>query len=217
MNEEVCFASDLEDARRGGGVAGEDDLPSGPGRAEHLLGPHIVSLGKPHHLPCLEASEQRALGHAQTPGGLDVEPPRPRQLNERVPVRGDSMGHREDEDSVVAAVESVAVPKLDELERIGELSEDALETAEEIPEARGTVDGERDLPATERERLQHARQAQIVIGVIVREQDLGQLHQPDRRPEELALGALAAIDQEPLASAPHERRREGPASGRHGA
>ena len=43
-----------------------------------------------------------------------------------------------------------------------------------------------------------------MVGVEVGQEDLLQLDQPDRA-DELALGALAAVEQQPVAAAPHER------------
>ncbi len=132
VHEQVRVLRDLEDGRRRCRVAGEHDPPARPWRAEHLLGPHLGPAGKLHGLPCLEATEQGPLRDSQRAGGLDVEPSRPGQLDERVPVRGDAVRDPEDEHPIVAAVERVTVPELDELDVIGQLAEDALEAAEEL-------------------------------------------------------------------------------------
>jgi hypothetical protein len=43
-----------------------------------------------------------------------------------------------------------------------------------------------------------------MVGVEVRDEELLELHEPDR-PHQLPLRALAAVEQEPIATAPHER------------
>ena len=59
----------------------------------------------------------------------------------------------------------------------------------------------------QREGLQHARQAEEVIGVEVREEDLLQVREPDRRPLQLPLRSFAAVEQEAFAATPDEQRR----------
>ena len=53
----------------------------------------------------LQAPEERPLGDAERPRGLDVEASRARKLDERVGVRGHPVHHLDCEDAVVAAVE----------------------------------------------------------------------------------------------------------------
>ena len=88
------------------------------------------------------------------------------------------------------------------------------EAAEQLLQAGRPVDLERDLTAPKRERLQHPRQAEVVVGVVVGEEDLGQLDQADRRAQELALRPFAAVDEETLAAPADERGRESPPAGR---
>jgi hypothetical protein len=59
------------------------------------------------------------------------------------------------------------------------------------------VDLKRPLAAAEVERLQQSRQSEPVVGVEVGDEDLGQLGEPDRL-HELALRALAAVEQDPV-------------------
>ena len=82
-------------------------------------------------------------------------------------------------------------------------------------EATRGVDLEWELPAAEREGLEHPRQPEDVVGVEVREEDLPQLHEPDRRAEQLPLGAFRAVEEEPLAAAPDEESRRRTLGGRH--
>ena len=129
----------------------------------------------------LQAAEERPLGDSQRPRGLDVEAARPGKLDECVAVGGDAVGDLERDDAVVAAVDDVAVTELHELDRVAELPEDPLEGPEEVAQPGRPVHGERELPASERERLQHSRQTEVVVRVVVREEHLRELDQPDRR------------------------------------
>ena len=65
------------------------------------------------------------------------------------------------------------------------------------------------------ERLQHPGQAEVVVGVVVREEDLAQLDEPDVGAQQLALGALGAVEEQPLAAAAHQQRRRRTLRGRH--
>ncbi len=71
---------------------------------------------------------------------------------------------------------------------------------------RRAVDRQRPLAPAQVERLQQPRQPEPVVGVEVGEEHLVEVGQPDRA-DELALGALAAVEQDPLAAAAHEQRR----------
>src|SRR5205823_9482584 len=119
------------------------------------------------------------------------------------------------DDVVVLALEHVTGPQLDNLDRVGQPAEHPPQGREEVLQAGRPVDGQRNVPAAERERLQHARQAEVVVGVEMRDEYLAQLDKPDRRAQELPLGALAAVEQQPLAPAPDEQRRRRPLGGRN--
>ena len=58
-------------------------------------------------------------------------------------------------------------------------------------------------------------QAEEVVGVEVREEDLLQVGQADRRALQLPLRPLAAVEEEPLAAAADEQRRRPALRGRH--
>ena len=77
------------------------------------------------------------------------------------------------------------------------------------------VERERHLAPAERERLQHPGQAEEVVGVEVREEDLLEVDEADVRAQQLPLRPLAAVEEEPLAAAADERRRGRAARGRH--
>ena len=51
------------------------------------------------------------------------------------------------------------------------------------------MDDQRTPAFAQGERLEHPGQPEVVIGVVVREEHLGQLHKPDGGAEQLALGA----------------------------
>ena len=77
-----------------------------------------------------------------------------------------------------------------------------------------TVSGD-IVAAAERERLQHPRQAEEVIGVEMREEDLLEVGQPDVRALQLPLRPLGAVEEQPLAAAAHEQRGRRALRGRH--
>ena len=91
-----------------------------------------------------------------------------------------------------------------------------MQPLEELAQAVRPVDRERRLvAAAQRERLQHPRQAEEVVGVEVREEDLLEVGQADRRALQLPLRPLAAVEEEPLAAAADEHRRGSALRGRH--
>ena len=62
------------------------------------------------------------------------------------------------------------------------------------------MDDERHLAPAQGKGLEHPRQAEVVVGVVVREEHLWQLDEPDRGPEQLALGAFPAVEEQALAA-----------------
>ena len=60
-------------------------------------------------------------------------------------------------------------------------------------------------------------ESEVVVGVVVRQEDLGQLDEPDRGAEQLALGAFATVDQDPLAATAEQRARQAALCSGHGA
>ena len=217
VDEHVRLLGDLEHGPGRGSVTRQDDLPPGPSRAEHLFGRDLAASGQRDRLPTLEPSEEWALRNPERRGRLDVEATRPRHLHEGVPIRDGAVRDLEDDHPVLAAVECVAGTKLHELERIREFPEDPLERAEEVDEPRRAVHGERKTPSAQGERLQHPGEAEVVVGVEVRDEHLRQLDEPDGRAEELALRPLAAVEEDALPAATDQRPRQPPARCRHGA
>jgi hypothetical protein len=179
VDEHVGLARRLEDFTRRPRIPGEDDLAPGPRRPEHLFGSHRGPARDFDGGACLQSPEERALRNSEPTGCLDVEPSRTRVLDDRVAVRGDAVLYAERDDPVVAAVERVAGPKLDELHRVRELPKYAPQYLEQLDEPRRPVHRERNFPPAQRERLQHPGQAEIVVCVVVREKHLRKLDEAD--------------------------------------
>ena len=151
-----------------------------PGRAgpSTCSGFHRGSARKLDRLAALQASEERSLRDAETLRLLEVEATRARLLDQRVPVRGQAVLDGERFDPIVLARDALSRLQLDEGQLVAEPPEDAPQNPEEIVEPRGAVHGQRHLPAPERKRLQHPRQAEVMVGVVVRQEDLGKLDEP---------------------------------------
>ncbi len=217
VHEDVGVLGRIEYRGRGPGVSRQDDSPAGARGSEDLPRLHGLAARNLDRVAVLQPSEERTRGHAERARRLDVEAARPRGLRERVTVRRHAVLDGESEDPVVAAVEDVPRPELHELDFVGELAEDALEHGEEVDQAGWAVDTQGQIPSAQCEGLQHARQAEVVVRVVVREEHLGQLDEPYGRAEELPLGSLAAIEEDPFASAPNQRAGEPTARRRNGA
>src|SRR4029077_1415315 len=87
---------------------------------------------------------------------------------------------------------------------------------EETLQSLRPVDRERDVVApAQRERLQHSRYAEKVVGVEVREEDLLEAGRADARPRELPLRSLGAVEEQSLAAAPEQDRRRRALRRRH--
>ena len=126
------------------------------------------------------------------------------------------MVHPERGDPVAVALELVVRLELHELDREGHPSDHRIEQLEQARQAARPVDGERALALPQRERLQHPRQAEHVVRVEVRDEQLLELDQPDRA-HQLPLRALAAVDQQAIAAAPNERGGQPAPRARRGA
>ena len=188
-------------------------LRPGRGGPEHLVRRDDAVVLERDRLAGLQQPARRPDGHAERVRRLDVEAARPRVLDQREAERLDRVGDREGDEVVVAALEHVAGRQLHQLERVGQLAEDPPQRAEELLQAGRPVDRQRQLAAAERERLQHPGQAEVVVGVEVRDEHLAQLDEADRGAQHLPLRALAAVEQQPLAAAAQRaapRGRAGP-------
>ena len=69
------------------------------------------------------------------------------------------------------------------------------------------MDRQRPIAPAQIKGFEQPRQSQPVIGVEMGQEDLGQVHQADRA-DQLALGALTAVDQDPVTTATNEHRRQ---------
>ena len=83
------------------------------------------------------------------------------------------------------------------------LADNARERAEEVAQPGRPVDGERHVAHPQREGLEHSRQAEVVVGVEVGDEDLLEVDEPDRGAQELALRSLAAVEEQAVAAAPY--------------
>ena len=154
-------------------------------------------------------------GNAQRVGCSDVETPRPLVLDERVAEGVAPVADAEGPHLVPVAPKHRALRELDHGYLVAQATEDARQRAEQVIEAPWPVEGQRQLAAAESERLQHPGQAEEVVGVEVRQEDLVELDQADVRAQELPLRALAAVEEQLLPAAPDERGGRSAASGRH--
>jgi len=211
VDEHVGVGRDLEDRPARPGVAGEDDAPAGPRRPDDVRGLDTPAVIEDDCFAMLERAEERPFRNRERAGSLEVEPPRPRSFDEGVAVRRDPVAHAEDAYRVAVPLERLAGADLDQGERVGQTAEDALERGEELLEPGGSVNRERQLAAAQRKRLQHPRQAEVVVRVVVGEEDLGQLDEPDGGAKQLSLRAFATVEKQPFSTAPHERGGRAPA------
>src|SRR5207253_9772908 len=101
--------------------------------------------------------------------GADIEAAGAIALDERVPDRRYAVVERERLDDVLAPLERLPRTELDRGQSIRQTPEERLEPREQIAKAARPVHGEIDIASPQGERLQHPRQAEKVIGVVVRE------------------------------------------------
>ena len=116
---------------------------------------------------------------------------------------------------VAVARQHRTLGELDHVHFVAQASEDPRQGAEQLIEAPRPVQRQWHLAAAKRERLQHSRQAEEVVGVEVGQKDLVQLDQADVRAQKLPLRALAAVEEQLLPAATDERGGGSAASCRH--
>ena len=86
----------------------------------------------------------------------------------------------EDLDPVLPSLQNVAGRHLDNRQGIGQAAKERLEIREEVAQPTRPVHREPELlAAPQRERLEHPRQAEHVVGMEVRQEDLLDLRQPN--------------------------------------
>ena len=186
-------------------------------RPEHVVGRDDATVRQRHALAALERATLTAVGNAEPIGGIDVEAPRARRLDDRVAQRRHAVIDGERLDRVTVALQPLPRVELDRRDLVRQPTEDPPQRAEQLVEPFRSVDRQRHLAAAQCERLEHARKAEVVVGVVVREEDLLELDEADVAAQKLPLRALRAVEQEPVAAAPHQRRAERPLRRRHGA
>ena len=213
MDEKVDSGGGIHDRSSRCGIAGERDRAARARRSEDLLRSDHIAVRELDRLSALQSAPLPPRGHTECVGACDIEAPRAGCLADQVPESLRTVVDSEGADLVVASLDDVTRIELDGLDGVGQRSEDTAQGAEEIPKTRGAVEREWHIAPPQRERLEHAGQAEIVIGVEMREQDVLEVDQSDIRAEQLPLGALAAIDQETVAAPPDERCRCGPLGG----
>ena len=156
----------------------------------------------------------------ERPRGLDVEAPRPVVLDERVAVRLDAVVDRERRDQERAEADLLVGLELGELERVAGPADHRPHRPEQRAQAGRPVDRQRPLARAQVERLEHPEQAEPVVEMEVRDEHRADVGQPDRA-QQLLLGALAAVEEDPLAAGAQQQRgqpaaRGGNRSGRAG-
>ena len=115
---------------------------------------------------------------------------------------------RERLEPVAVAFERGADVELDGLDLVGEPPEDAPEAREKVVQPLRPVERQRDLASAQRERLEHPRKAEIVVGVVVGEEDLLEIHETHVALEELPLGPLGTVEEQLVAAPADERGGE---------
>ena len=214
VDEDVGAGEEHADCIRRSGVAGVHDGPTGPRRPDELLGLHRSPVGERDRLPALQGASLGPERDAERVGDRVVEAAGPLALDERVSERGHAVLDGKRADVVAVARQDVAGAKLDELDGVRELPEHLPERGVEVAEPGRPVDGERHVAHPQRERLEHPWQAEVVVGVEMRDEDLLEVDEADRRAQELALGSLAAVEEHPVAATPDEQGRGSAPGGR---
>ena len=181
---------------------------SGP---DDLLGRDAVD-----DLAALQAPEGRPGGHAQPRREPGVEAPGPGLLDERPAEGRPAVAGGEGLHRVAVEGEVVAGLDLGDRELVAEPAGEPPDDREQVARAGRPEEVQRRGAVAQVEGLEHPRQAEPVVEVEVREEDRGDLRQPHGA-QELALRPLAAVEEQLVAAAPHEERREAAPGGRHGA
>src|SRR6185369_2393190 len=126
-----------------------------------------------------------------------VEPARPLVLPQCIADGGRAVTYGERLDPVAVAPDDLARTEVTDLQRVCDATHDNPEGTEEGSRPARAVDRDRDFAATEPKRLQHSWQAEHVIGVEMREEDVLEIDQTYVGAEQLPLRALAAVDENP--------------------
>ncbi len=190
-------------------VARDHDLAALAIGAHHLVGRHA-----PDRFAALQTAEVGPRADAELLGDLGVQVAGTSVLDQHVPVGGGPfVVDRDRGDPVPLALNCLSGAQLDEGELERQAAERRLHARDQLAEAGRAVDGEGLGALTQRQGLEHAGEAEPVVGVEVREVDGVEIEQPDRA-QELALRAFAAVEQQLLAASAHEQRGQAAARAR---
>lgn len=186
-------------------VAGDDDLAPRAIGLHHLLRTHLTVAARDRFAPL-----QRPVGgsglNAESLRGLGIEATRTRVLVERVPVGDDPVVGVEGLDHVSVPLHQLAPVELVQRDLVGGAAHDPGDRGEQVDEPGWAEDVERLGAVLHVVALQQPRQAQVVVGVQMGDEDRIDGDQPSRALH-LPLRPLAAVEQDAIASAAHEDAR----------
>ncbi len=215
VDQQVGPAGRLHQRRHRPGIARIDHFPARPRGAHQLLGTDLPAVVQANVLAPMDLAPERPFWHAQLPGQIGVEPPLPDVLDQGPadgvgPVLG---GKRHQ--VVLLALEHVARLHLEDLHReLVALDPDSQRRAEDPIGPLRADQGKRRGAVQQAHGSHQADDAQHVIGVEVAEEDLAEA-EAHAVAHHLALGALAAIENERLALAVDGERRHVAVHRRH--
>jgi len=159
-------------------VSGQHDRAATSRGAEHVGGANGAAVRQRHVLPALEGASRGTVGDAELVRGRDVEPARPPVLSQGISERGAPVPHRKRDEPVSVALDGIARRELHHPQLVGEAADHDRERVEQRFRPARTVDRDRDVAPAQRECLQHARQAEHVVGMEVGEEDVLEVDEP---------------------------------------
>lgn len=164
----------------------------------HGVGPDALALPL-HFAALLQGLPQRAAGQAQASQGLAVEPRPVLDLFDAVGVAGHTMGQRVAGDvQVVARDHGVVRLHGVDMQRVGQAEvAAAFGGGHPVQHGLGGDQGERLGAVVHGAARQQPRQAVAVVAVGMRDEDGVQVVHRQRRTQDLVLGGLAAVDEQP--------------------
>ena len=146
--------------------------------------------------------------HAERPRGRGVEAAGPVVLHERVAVGGPAVLDGERGDEVAVEVDLLVGLELLDAQRVTGAAEHEAHRLDQPAQAGRPVEDELALARAQVERLDHPDQAEPVVEVEVGDEDRVELGQPDRA-QQLLLGPLAAVEEQPVAARAQRASRAG--------
>ena len=165
----------------------------------------------------MEPLELGADRDAEFLGAVPVEPALALLFDERVADRSGVVIGRERPDLVVVGRQGdpARIDGVDADREFGPAAGDGDEGLDLAPGAGGDVDGDGVGPLVEVHRLQQAGDAEDVVAVEVRDEDVADA-EAGAEPHHLPLGTLAAVEQQAVAFAADEHRARVPLGRGHG-